>query len=369
MTRRMPKLVALTLVFLMAVPVAAFAAPGGNGKGGGNANGGGAQAGTHGSQQEKEKDGATAAETPAACPEDPTTPAPTEPAPTEPAPTEPATDTTTNTETTPEPSTGTEETSTCDSAPVEDGSGKGQAVSAAAHAKVGARLQAALDAGKIKNENARANVQAVIEKMLGEAKAEGEAATDEEALANIEAAIEAEAETASAAELDVLAEVQTRQGKKAEARETLKARLQKNPRTKSAYEALLTLEAEAGEKQDLDTFVNGKKVNFDVRPTVKDGRTLSPIRALVESIGAEVKWDPQTRKVTITKGETTIELTIGSNVALVNGEQVELEVPAQIIDDRTMIPARVVVEKLGYYVSWLAEHRSILITDQPVEEQ
>lgn len=236
-----------------------------------------------------------------------------------------------------------------------------------AHAKVVTHLQGLLDSGVITNENAQGNIQAVIEKLVAEAKANEGAQTEAEALAEVEAALEAKAEKHSAAELDVLAEVQTRQGKKAEALATLEARLEANPRTMAAYEAFVKLDAEAGTKKDLDTFVAGKKVNFDVRPMIKEGRTLMPIRALVEALGASVRWDAETRTVTVLKGTMTILLQIDSKVAVVNGVETQLDVPAQIEGGRTLIPARFVSEGLGLFVSWMAETTTIVVTEEPVE--
>lgn len=245
----------------------------------------------------------------------------------------------------------------------------GQAQKAAVHAKVAVRLQAMLDAGKIANTTARANVEAVIAKMIGELKESGEATTDEEALTAIEETVEAQGEIATATELDVLAQAQVKLGKKEKAKATLKTRLKKESTAKSAYMALIKLEQESGEAAELDTYVGGEKVQFDVRPKVKEGRTLVPIRALVERLGAEISWDQATSTVTIIKGDTEIKLVIGSNIALVNGEEVQLDAAAEIEDGRTLIPARFVSEGLGLYVHWLAEQRTILVTEQPVEEE
>ena len=65
-----------------------------------------------------------------------------------------------------------------------------------------------------------------------------------------------------------------------------------------------------------------------------------------------VSWDAETRTVTITKDEYKIVLVIDSKIAEINGQQVEIDVPATIIDDRTLTPARLVAEALGATVSW-----------------
>jgi hypothetical protein len=247
-------------------------------------------------------------------------------------------------------------------------SDRGQERAAAARLKAAERLAASLELHTNRNEKATTRVEAVIARLSAQATESGEATTDDEALADIEAVIEAEVTTATAEQLDILAEVKIQRGKKDEAKGVLRDRLAAKPNSKAAYQKLIDLEVESGEKKDLDTFVAGKKVQFDVRPMIKEGRTLMPIRALIESLGADIQWDGETRTVTIKKGESTIILQIGSTTALVNGQEVTLDVAAAIEEGRTLIPARFVSEGLGLYVSWLAEQRTILVTEEPVVE-
>jgi len=77
-----------------------------------------------------------------------------------------------------------------------------------------------------------------------------------------------------------------------------------------------------------------------------------PIRIVAEALGAEVKWDGEHRKVTITKGDTVIEIFIDSEVAFVNGTPVELDAAAFISNDRTYLPVRFVAESLKAEVYW-----------------
>lgn len=87
-------------------------------------------------------------------------------------------------------------------------------------------------------------------------------------------------------------------------------------------------------------------------PIVVNGRTLLPIRAVVESIGGTIAWDGATQKVTILEGGTKIELFINSRTAYVNGVAKELDVPAQAYNGRTMVPFRFVGEALGKDIGW-----------------
>lgn len=92
---------------------------------------------------------------------------------------------------------------------------------------------------------------------------------------------------------------------------------------------------------------NGQLVQFDVPPVIKDGRTLVPVRALTEALGADVVYDEATNSVTVTLGDTVIMLIIGDNVIYVNGEPVTLDTQSANVDGRAVLPLRAIVENLG----------------------
>ncbi|MGB9694054.1 MAG: stalk domain-containing protein, partial [Fervidobacterium sp.] len=102
-------------------------------------------------------------------------------------------------------------------------------------------------------------------------------------------------------------------------------------------------------------------------PVIKNGRTLLPVRAIIESLGGYVSWDGNERKVFINLGTIKIELWIGKNVARVNGTDKLIdpenpEVVPLIINDRTMLPIRFIAENLGATVDWDAEKKIVKIT-------
>lgn len=144
------------------------------------------------------------------------------------------------------------------------------------------------------------------------------------------------------------------------------ASLAANPYRKALYEDYLTLAANADLVQDLDTYVNGKKASFDVRPVIRDNRTLVPIRAIAEALGATVGWDEKTQTVTITRDTSVLQLKIGSRAAAVSGKPAQVDVPAQIEGGRTLVPLRFVSEGLGLRVTWLDQYRVIVIAAQAV---
>jgi len=111
--------------------------------------------------------------------------------------------------------------------------------------------------------------------------------------------------------------------------------------------------------------LNGVAKVMDVAPYIKNGRTYVPVRYLAYVLGvaeADVVWDEGSQKVTLTKGDNVVELTIGSTTITVNGEAQTIDVAPEITKDRTMLPARYVAEGLGYAVGWDPGSRTVLIS-------
>lgn len=106
---------------------------------------------------------------------------------------------------------------------------------------------------------------------------------------------------------------------------------------------------------------NGNRIDSDVPPYVKDGRTLAPIRAILEALGMTVSWDGATQTATAVKADITISITINSNIAIVNGEQKTLDVPAEITNGRTFVPVRFFGEALGMSVDWDNYTKTVII--------
>lgn len=92
-----------------------------------------------------------------------------------------------------------------------------------------------------------------------------------------------------------------------------------------------------------------------------NGRVMVPLRAIFESLGAEVDWDANTRTITGTKGDTIVTLVVNSPTATVNGKEIVLDVPPVIIDGRTLVPVRFVSESLGAEVEWDGNRRQVNI--------
>jgi len=112
-------------------------------------------------------------------------------------------------------------------------------------------------------------------------------------------------------------------------------------------------------------YLNGQELSFDVPPTIENGRTLVPLRAIFEAMGASVSWDNDTRTATAVKGDTTVRITIGSTRPTINGVVCQLDVPAQIVNGRILAPLRFVGEAFGGSVDWDAATETISISTLP----
>lgn len=103
-------------------------------------------------------------------------------------------------------------------------------------------------------------------------------------------------------------------------------------------------------------YVNGVEHIMDVPPCLVDDRTLVPVRFVAEAMGAKFDWLAATRTVRIKLNDQVVELVIGKTNAAKG-----LDVPAQIVANRTLVPLRFVSESLGASVRWLSATRSVEI--------
>lgn len=89
------------------------------------------------------------------------------------------------------------------------------------------------------------------------------------------------------------------------------------------------------------------------------GRTMVLLRGVFEHLGARVSWHQKTREATVVLGDHRVTVRCGSRKAVVNGREVDLDVPAEIRRGRTYVPLRFIVENLGAEVSWDQQRRTV----------
>jgi len=115
-------------------------------------------------------------------------------------------------------------------------------------------------------------------------------------------------------------------------------------------------------RSGIAVFMDGKRIYYDVPPRVESGRTLVPLRALLEGLGAQVEWVKETQTVVAVRDGLKLQLPLGSKKALVNDQEIELDVPALIENDRTLVPLRFVGEAFGAKVDWDPDKIITIIT-------
>ncbi|MCD8237897.1 MAG: hypothetical protein LUC92_00970 [Clostridiales bacterium] len=124
----------------------------------------------------------------------------------------------------------------------------------------------------------------------------------------------------------------------------------------------------SGSESEIGVTVDGFDISFDQPPVVINGRTLVPLRAIFEALGAEVEWDAETKSIMAERNNIAVLLYIDST-AMTYGEiggnavTVQLDTAPTIINGRTLVPARAVAEAFGCSVSWDSVTKTVIIND------
>jgi|BioPla2DNA2_1021312.scaffolds.fasta_scaffold02819_6 uncharacterized protein YkwD len=125
----------------------------------------------------------------------------------------------------------------------------------------------------------------------------------------------------------------------------------------------LEVHGEAQVNDEIKVTINGFLVEFsDVKPIIINGRTLVPVRGVFENLNAHVRWFEDKKSVLIMKEALQIYFFINDTEVSVNQKRFTLDVPATIINGRTMVPLRFISEALGAEVSWDAKSRTVEIS-------
>lgn len=136
----------------------------------------------------------------------------------------------------------------------------------------------------------------------------------------------------------------------------------------------LAVSVSAEDYTSVNLLVEGKAVETDQPAVIVNGRTMVPVRVVAETLGSEVDWDAETKEVTFTQDKMTASMIIGDSKLTVAIDDVvsdmAIDVPATIINSRTMVPIRFLSETFGYGVEWDAETKTVNVTASlPVLEE
>ena len=106
---------------------------------------------------------------------------------------------------------------------------------------------------------------------------------------------------------------------------------------------------------------NGNILGFDVPPIIEDGSTLVPMRFLFEQMGADVEWDSETQTATATLDNKAVTFSIDNVNARINNKPAKMDVPARLVNGKTMVPLRFLSDNMGYDVDWDADSRTAIV--------
>ncbi|WP_018923058.1 copper amine oxidase N-terminal domain-containing protein [Salsuginibacillus kocurii] len=116
----------------------------------------------------------------------------------------------------------------------------------------------------------------------------------------------------------------------------------------------LAVTANASERQVL-VFVGDKEPEFTNEPITNQGRTLVEMRPIMDALDLNVTWEPNEQKIGIEGNGVSVQLSVGSQQARINGAVHSIDVPPQVRDGRTLVPLRFISEATGMDVSWSNE--------------
>lgn len=113
-------------------------------------------------------------------------------------------------------------------------------------------------------------------------------------------------------------------------------------------------------------YINNELIQYeDATPQIMNNRAMVPFRFTAEKLGAEIDWNSKTETMTLTKGSRIVVHQMRSNIITVNGEAVVFDTPSTVLQNRTMMPVRMLAEALGSQVDWDSSTRSVIVrTDE-----
>lgn len=119
--------------------------------------------------------------------------------------------------------------------------------------------------------------------------------------------------------------------------------------------------------EPVKVLINGETLVIpegDTQPYIEEGRTLVPMRAIFEALGAQVNWDQDTKTIVSYDpiSDVSITMQVDSATIFVGETPIELDVPARLVNDRTVVPVRAIAEGMHSQVEWDQDTRTVTVT-------
>ncbi len=121
-------------------------------------------------------------------------------------------------------------------------------------------------------------------------------------------------------------------------------------------------------KKPITIHVDGKFAPSDITPTIRNNRTVLPLRAAGEALNASVQWNNTTQTATATKDGHSVSFILGSKIYYVDGQAHYADIAPFIVKNRTMLPLRAFAEAFNTNVKW-DPHLYDVVIDTPAPNQ
>ncbi|KOY14687.1 stalk domain-containing protein [Paenibacillus xylanivorans] len=108
--------------------------------------------------------------------------------------------------------------------------------------------------------------------------------------------------------------------------------------------------------------VNGTKKAIDAAPVLKNGTTYVPIKHVLDAFGGQASWDSKNQRITVVRGGKLIDLVVGQKEFIINGIRQSATVAPYVSGGRTLVPLRLVSEQLGLTVKWEQNTKTVTIS-------
>ena len=121
----------------------------------------------------------------------------------------------------------------------------------------------------------------------------------------------------------------------------------------SSMPNMVLAKSESTNNKEIKVYFNDERIEFDQQPIIVDGRTKVPFRAIFESMGTVVYYRQSDGSILgLSRDGDVIQHKIGTNKATINGVEKTYDSVSEIINDRTLIPVRMVSDLLSAKVEW-----------------
>ena len=116
-------------------------------------------------------------------------------------------------------------------------------------------------------------------------------------------------------------------------------------------------------------YVNWEEREIDpgrgTAPVSMNGRTMVPIRAIIEALGGKIEWDAATEKITMQANGHTVSMWLNKTDLMSDGQNKTIDAAPVSVNGRTLVPLRAAAENIGCIIDWNPDTQAILVGYYP----